>query len=520
MFTFDLNIDLQSATDGGLTQTDVDNVVDGISTATARWARYIDGNNAVINLDVDFEDLPGSTLAQAGSFFNSVRDSLNGQDPFFPSFASFTIDQTFITDNRLFFSDGAEFDGSPGLFNQIDFLTLALHELAHVLGLLDTSAFNQFVSNGQFIGANAVAANGGNPVDLFTDGVHLLGRDLLGPVLFNNNREPITPVHIGILQDLGVPIVEASSSNDTVYGFELLDDVISGLDGNDTLFGLTGDDTLIGGNGNDTLIGGVGSDTLNGGVGIDTVSFESATDGLVIDLNIGTGRNDEADGDRFISIENVIGGTNSDILRGNDQANELFGLNGNDRLDGFAGIDTLLGGLGDDLILGGDDNDTINGDEGDDRLNGQAGDDILTGGTGTDRLIGASGNDTLNAGAGVNNVLDGGSGSDTLNGASERDIIRGQAGSDTITGRGGNDALTGGFGPDTFVFNAGDGFDIINDFENDFDAIDLSSVETNFASLSLSVIGGDDALVDYSSGLVRIRDFDVNNLDAGDFDFG
>ncbi|MEP6444899.1 MAG: hypothetical protein ABJ034_08435, partial [Hyphomicrobiales bacterium] len=64
-----------------------------------------------------------------------------------------------------------------------------------------------------------------------------------------------------------------------------------------------------------------------------------------------------------------------------------------------------------------------------------------------------------------------------------------------------------------------DGGDVINGFEDNFDTIDLSSLNTDFASLTLSVIGGDDALIDYGFGSIRLRDFDVNDLDAGDFDF-
>ncbi|MEP3180391.1 MAG: S8 family serine peptidase, partial [Lentilitoribacter sp.] len=263
-------------------------------------------------------------------------------------------------------------------------------------------------------------------------------------------------------------------------------------------------------------------DTLivsNGGDDVDTLSYKTSAPGVTVGLSNSFTPNDDATSDTISNFENLIGSNSNDILRGDAGVNVLDGKNGNDRLEGREGNDILNGGDGNDLILGGTDNDILFGNGDNDRINGQRGNDILNGGSGTDRLLGAAGNDTLNAGEGENNVLDGGSGADMLFGSSERDIIRGQAGADTFNGGAGNDALTGGFGPDTFIFNANDGGDVINGFEDNFDTIDLGSLSTDFASLTLSVIGGDDALIDYGSGTIRLRDFDVNDLDSGDFDF-
>lgn len=43
-------------------------------------------------------------------------------------------------------------------------------------------------------------------------------------------------------------------------------------------------------------------------------------------------------------VENLIGGTNNDVLRGNSVNNKLFGLAGDDSLDGAGGTNTLDGG--------------------------------------------------------------------------------------------------------------------------------------------------------------------------------
>lgn len=74
--------------------------------------------------------------------------------------------------------------------------------------------------------------------------------------------------------------------------------------------------------------------------------------------------------------------------------------------------------------------------------------DILTGASNDDVLIGLNGNDTL---IGLN-------GNDTLRGGNGKDLLQG--------GRG-HDLLTGGLGKDTFVLSAGEGTDIITDFDKD-----------------------------------------------------
>lgn len=76
--------------------------------------------------------------------------------------------------------------------------------------------------------------------------------------------------------------------------------------------------------------------------------------------------------------------------------------------------------------------------------NGTSGDDSLSGGTGHDSVIGGSGHDTLFGGAG-------------------HDVLRGDAGNDTLAGETGNDFLQGGDGDDIYIYNVGDGHDVIID---------------------------------------------------------
>jgi VCBS repeat-containing protein len=87
-------------------------------------------------------------------------------------------------------------------------------------------------------------------------------------------------------------------------------------------------------------------------------------------------------------------------------------------------------------------------------------------------LPGTDGNDTLTAG---NNptVLDGGNGDDTLTGGIY---------ADALIGGHGNDTMTGGNGPDTFVFGANFGNDVITGFKSNTDAIQFD--QSLFASFA------------------------------------
>lgn len=68
-------------------------------------------------------------------------------------------------------------------------------------------------------------------------------------------------------------------------------------------------------------------------------------------------------------IEKAIGGSGSDVLKGNAVSNSLLGHSGNDRLYGREG------------------NDILKGENGNDKLFGQAGGDVLTGGSGADTFV-------------------------------------------------------------------------------------------------------------------------------------
>ena len=141
-----------------------------------------------------------------------------------------------------------------------------------------------------------------------------------------------------------------------------------GLGGADSLNGRAGSDTLNGGNGDDTLNGGGDGDSLDGGAGTDTGDYSGSGNGVNVNLTTGTGAGGQAQGDTLTSIENLIGSSHGDTLRGGDGANELSGLGGADQLSGRNGNDLLNGGNGADRLIGGDGRDTVIGGGGADNF--------------------------------------------------------------------------------------------------------------------------------------------------------
>src|SRR5262249_46329056 len=63
--------------------------------------------------------------------------------------------------------------------------------------------------------------------------------------------------------------------------------------------------------------------------------------------------------DVLSSFENVVGGSGSDTLTGDSDANSLIGGAGGDTIAGAGGNDRIQGGLGIDLLTGGSGNDTF-----------------------------------------------------------------------------------------------------------------------------------------------------------------
>ena len=325
--------------------------------------------------------------------------------------------------------------------------------------------------------------------------------------------------------DDGTDVLSGGAGNDN----------LSGGDGDDVLLGGDGRDVLDGGKGSDWLDGGADGDSLDGGAyrgGYDNDTYVVDTpEDIVIerpDKGIDRIRSSisYALGNYMEDLELVgsaaISGTGNakdNRLLGNEADNLLVGGAGWDFLEGRAGNDTLDGGEGEDRLRGGEGDDLLNGGAGSDLMAGGAGDDsytvdaagdviteaagegvdtvsasvsqalgenvenlILAGseaidGTGNalnNQLTGNSADNILLAGDG-DDLLNGGGGNDTLEGGAGSDKCDGASGSDRIIGNGGADVMLGGDGDDVYVWNHGDGDDVI---------YEISQVSGNSLSLS------------------------------------
>lgn len=118
---------------------------------------------------------------------------------------------------------------------------------------------------------------------------------------------------------------------------------------------------------------------------------EGGSDGILINLLSGEGHGGPAEGDQFVSIEDVHGSRGDDILIGDEGENDLDGRIGNDILIGNGGDDTILGFDGDDLLILSSGFDYAYGGEGDDIIVLRAGSAVA----GSDETIIAKGNDLV-----------------------------------------------------------------------------------------------------------------------------
>jgi len=264
------------------------------------------------------------------------------------------------------------------------------------------------------------------------------------------------------------------------------DDRLTGNDANNRIIGLDGADTLSGEDGDDQLNGGAGADILDGGDGRDRASYQHSRSAVSIDLSTGSASGGEAFGDRLIDIEELEGSRYGDTLRGDHGNNILWGLGGADMLFGDAGQDRLHGGDGSDLLDGGDGFDFAHYQASGSGIVADLNLGTVIDGTGaTDRLFSIEG-------------IYGSHHADIITGDNNANVLKGNGGNDTLAGGGGDDRLAGGNGSDTFRFVAGDGRDVVDDFDLLRDRIDLTDLGVTFDALQISADTARHALIDLS----------------------
>lgn len=197
--------------------------------------------------------------------------------------------------------------------------------------------------------------------------------------------------------------ISGDDGNNTLIGYDVVDDVIFGLAGHDYIYGGGGHDEIHGGLGNDYIFGGQGDDrylfalgdgkdkifmegdgtdghdtlVLSAGIQLSDLSFERGGHGLIIKFDGSPDDQVELDmsdvtGDLAVAeisfsdgsslnkeqilsfISPVVTGTSgSDFLTGWKSIDDLiYGLEGDDSLFGHGGDDVLDGGLGNDILYG------------------------------------------------------------------------------------------------------------------------------------------------------------------------
>lgn len=316
------------------------------------------------------------------------------------------------------------------------------------------------------------------------------------------------------------------------------DDVLDGGDGADDLDGDAGNDSLYGGAGNDLLNGGAGDDLLMGGAGSDVFEFYRGSGRDVIaDFTNGIDRI-EIDGLGRAAVEALIGTARQvgrdvllDLGAGNSITLQDFRLSDLDLTD-FRGIGGGGGGAPitpppvqppapspvqppAEPVRGRD----IDGTNRADQLTGTAGNDDMDGRGGNDQMRAGAGDDDMDGGDG-NDSLWGEDGRDDLDGGRGNDRLDGGAGDDVLVGGRGNDTLTGGSGADVFEFRRGDGRDLITDFTNGVDRIELDGFRARDLTGILNgarQVGADVVLSLPGNGFVTLADFQLSQLDRGDF---
>jgi Ca2+-binding RTX toxin-like protein len=246
-------------------------------------------------------------------------------------------------------------------------------------------------------------------------------------------------------------------------------DLVLGGEGNDFLDGGSGADELGGEGGNDQLAGRTGPDLIGGGDGSDTADYSEATQAVTVTPNGAPEDGTEREMDNVSpDVEGAIGGTDSDVLVGNDGGGTFVGGDGDDRIDPGGGPDGVSGGAGFDVVsyagraaavrvdlgtpggageAGEDDN--LGSDV--EQVTGGAGNDQLTGSSSANTLVGGGGADRLTGGDGLDR-LDGGGGDDVLQGGADEDVLIGGDGNDSLDGGTASDSLDGGGGRDQAVY--------------------------------------------------------------------
>ena len=269
------------------------------------------------------------------------------------------------------------------------------------------------------------------------------------------------------------------------------------------------------------LTGGAGSDALTGNGGADTLNAGGGADYLYMDhldtANAGAGYD-------AAFIQDATG-INLDV--GAAQLEYVYAYTGNDTLNASTstvGV-ALIGEAGADVISGSNFNDYVYFD-GLDFINAGAGNDALFYYQGTGQALA---NLNLNVAATNAEYVLAGGGNDALfnTGSATAVALIGGAGNDTLTGGLGNDYFYGdsgggNLGNDVFVVTLGPQTDVVLDFSNGADRLNVHATGfTTFAQVqAAATASGASTILNFGGGnTMTLYNFALGNLDASDIIF-
>ena len=217
----------------------------------------------------------------------------------------------------------------------------------------------------------------------------------------------------------GKDVLDGGANDDELFGQGGSDSLIGGS-GNDLLSGGGGSDTLDGGDGDDELFGGGKADTLIGSLGDDLLDGEKGTDvadysdlGLAITLQavglVGKGTNSTGGTDTIKNIEHIIGAVGeANSIDGSTGTNPLTSFNVNLKnetltVNGIPGDPTfsienfvnVIGTSQDDTIKGDDNNNILEGGEGSDLFISSGGNDVIAGNLNSSPFVDDGADDTV-----------------------------------------------------------------------------------------------------------------------------
>lgn len=183
------------------------------TNAPVRFVSDYEIDDLVVFVGAMSIDSSGRTLAEGGPSATYYTDSnLDTRFNSFNNFEPWTGSISFDSSDSWFF------DTTPNTSNDIpvrsiDFLSVAVHELGHVLGIGSSNAFDSLIFGGFFYGSNAKALNGNNPIPLdyglghVEDGLLIGGVEaVMDPSTTFGIRKLPTPLDIAFLADIGYQV--------------------------------------------------------------------------------------------------------------------------------------------------------------------------------------------------------------------------------------------------------------------------------------------------------------------------